>query len=818
MIRTNLSLLPEDFDQIFPFHIAFGTDLQITQFGHSLARIAPDLAHDQPLAQFFRITQPHAIHTFSDIERQSSALFMLESTTAPLTLRGQILIQSAPAPMAVFLGSPWVTSLSELASIGLSSTDFAVHDPMVDLLTLLQSQQVALRDTNELARALESQRQRLLKTNQRLEYTLHEIANTDSALRASNTRLSTLITNMQSGILVEDQQRHIVLINQTFCDLFSIPVPPDDLIGSDCSQSAQLSMGLFYDPQGFVSSIDQILIERTPVVAEELAMADGRTLERDYIPIFLDEQYYGHLWQYRDITERKQSQAALAQARDVALESSQLKSEFLATVSHEIRTPMNGVIGMAELLLETPLNDEQREFVQIINESGHALLTIINDILDYSRIEAGKMVLDSVPTSLPTLIATVSRMFTARLQPMGIAMAAAIGPGVPEMVLADAGRLRQVLLNLLGNAAKFTERGSITIRVDIEQSSSRDCLVRFEVHDTGIGISAAAQQRLFQPFMQADGSVTRRYGGTGLGLAISKRLAELMGGQIGCTSEEGQGSIFWFTARLALEQPPQQPDEAVPTSQRHVLLVDDNPVNQHLAVRQLAKLGYTADTASSGREALDLLARQRERYCALLLDCYMPDIDGYEAARTLRAQEAGSSVHMPVIALTASTLQRDYQACIAAGMDAVLTKPLQPDELADALEQWRLKPQPVTAAPPSIDMAVIEPFRTLDPSGGILSTMVAMFYDEARLQIEAIRGALASGDTASIAQAAQQLQRSCAQVGACQLAEQAQQLQGWAQDGAVDQVAQGLPALVGEITLVQQQLLAMVQERAAFTA
>jgi len=259
-----------------------------------------------------------------------------------------------------------------------------------------------------------------------------------------------------------------------------------------------------------------------------------------------------------DITERKQADAILAQDRDAALESSRLKSEFLATISHEIRTPMNGVIGMAELLLNTTLDEEQREFALTINDSAQSLLTIINDILDYSKIEAGKLILNTTDMSLTEIVGSVSSILRPRIRAKQLAFVIKIGAGVPAQIRGDSDRLRQILLNLAGNAVKFTERGTITLQIDCTQQNDDIVTMCFAITDTGIGIPAAALQHLFQPFTQADGSVTRRYGGTGLGLAISRSLVELLGGQIGCESTEGLGSTFWFTAQFT----PQPADES----------------------------------------------------------------------------------------------------------------------------------------------------------------------------------------------------------------------------------------------------------------
>ena len=293
--------------------------------------------------------------------------------------------------------------------------------------------------------------------------------------------------------------------------------------------------------------------EQLTVFTEEVwKHKDGRLIDIGITvsPITSEGRVTGFAGVARDITAQKRAEAALAEARDAALEASRLKSEFLATMSHEIRTPMNGVIGMAELLLDTELDDEQREFAETINDSGQALLAIINDILDYSKIEADKIRLDASPFSPVDLLGGVGNILGVRARDKRIGLSAEISGDVPPYLLGDAGRLRQVLLNLAGNAVKFTEQGSVRIRAELDCTSSDDVSLRFTISDTGIGIPAAAQPKLFQPFSQADGSTTRQYGGTGLGLAISKRLVELMGGAIGCESVEDQGSTFWFTARF----------------------------------------------------------------------------------------------------------------------------------------------------------------------------------------------------------------------------------------------------------------------------
>jgi len=547
------------------------------------------------------------------------------------------------------------------------------------------------------------------------------------------SNIDALMTTDPSGIITDVNKQMEALTGCT----------RDELIGAPFKSH-------FTDPERAEAGIKLVLREKKVTDYELTACArDGKQTVVSYNATTFydrDRTLQGVFAAARDVTERKRVEAELQQAKAMAETASQTKSDFLASMSHEIRTPMNAIIGIADLLAKTPLSPEQDKYVQIFRRAGDNLLHLVNDILDLSKVEASQLELERTGFSLNDLLEKVTEMVAGRADEKGLVLLCEIAPETPTDLVGDPTRLRQVLLNLLGNAIKFTESGEVALRVTPDADSSVPGALRFTISDTGIGIPGEKLGQVFEPFTQADSSTTRRFGGSGLGLTISKRLVELMGGRIWVESEVGEGSVFSFAVPFEIWAATNRPTAApagtgpeAPLPALHILLAEDSPDNCTITMAYLEDTPYRVDIAETGAIACEKFIAGH--YDLVLMDRQMPIMDGLTATRTIRAWEhANGRPPTPIIALTASALKRDREMCLAAGCTAFLTKPIKQEVLLQAIKERSI------VAPPSSKEESSRKDTILVRANPKFADMIPVFLQNCRQNVIAMLDALDRGD------------------------------------------------------------------------
>lgn len=622
--------------------------------------------------------------------------------------------------------------------------------------------------------------------------------------------LRTFIDNVPDLMFVKDRDSRFVIVNREAARRAGLD-KPEELVGKTDREFYPSSYA-----SSFISDDRQVMTTGQPLFDREESIVSPSTRESSYllttkVPLF-DSKHnvIGVAGIGRDITARKKAEDALwesnrqlqqatARAKELALEAEEAnraKSRFLANMSHEIRTPMNGVVGSVQLLLETGLTAEQLRYVEVAQTSGRTLLTLIDNILDLSKIEAGKVVLEKQPLDVRQIVAEVQLLLQVQCEDKGIRIRSHVADDVPQRLQGDSHRLSEVLANIAANAVKFTEEGEVSIAVDLVAEAGEKATIQCSVSDTGIGIEAEQIAKLFQPFVQADASVTRRYGGTGLGLTIARQLVEMMGGKIGVSSSKGQGSRFWFTVVLDAESPPERRasasiskniplgglSESKPSGHgERILVAEDNLTNRFVVIAQLEKLGYAADAVGNGAEAV--AAIEKGNYSLVLMDCEMPVMDGYEAAQRIRAS---LSSRVPIVALTAHALLAVRERCLAVGMNDYLAKPLEMEKLAQVLSRWLRENR-------LCDLVATMPAPCMEKSHGIFDedallrrlmgdrqlarAVLKGFAMDAPVQLQALRARLSESDAAGVALRAHALKGAAATVEAISLRETTREIE-----------------------------------------
>ncbi len=605
-------------------------------------------------------------------------------------------------------------------------------------------------------------------------------------------KTSLALENAVEGISRVDVDGNYISINKTFAAILGFSA--EDLIGKNW-----LSIILPDDHKRILGAHQSMLL-RGKAESEAIGVCRDKStcfLKMTMIQNQSDGIFSGHYCFISDISIQKKENIELINARRAAQEASVAKSEFLANMSHEIRTPMNGVIGMTGLMATTPLNDQQKQYLDTIKVSAQALLSLINDILDLSKIESRKMTFESIDFDIEEVVNDAKKILTHTASNKGIGLNVDIAPMVPRALKGDPGKLRQILVNLMGNAVKFTSQGEVSTFITMLHEDTDTIELRVEVHDTGIGISPDDQSRLFQAFNQADNSTSRKYGGTGLGLAICKRLVDMMHGNIGVQSEAGKGSTFWFNVRLERGNPENivkatEKDYQTVAFNRpdlHILIVEDNLVNQKVAIEMVSQLGFTVNAVADGATAIKTF--QEKTYHLIFMDCHLPDMDGYETTREIRKLE--TNTHIPIIALTADVTSGDRKMAFEAGMDDYATKPIEFSVLAEIIQKWLKLPS--TPKTQSIKTIVEDEVRSvslplvnwdaLDRLGkfqkagspSLIEEMISLYFSTTPQALAQIQAAAVKRDHETLRETAHGIKSASAQIGLTIVSELCRQIE-----------------------------------------
>jgi len=504
----------------------------------------------------------------------------------------------------------------------------------------------------------------------------------DNSKTINANRLQYLMRNLGKGILVEDEESRVVLVNAKFCEMFHIGISPEKMNGADCLEALDNALPLFAEPDQVKEDIIGLVTDKNPVIGDEVTMADERILERDYIPIIIGNVFKGQLWSYTDVTQSKKLQKSLEETKNRAIASERAKSVFLSTVSHEIRTPMHAIMGFAEQLSLTTLNEQQKYFINNIQDAAAGLLVIINDILDMTKIEAGKLNIENGLLNLRDVVKSVENILRPKAEEKGLILETSFDELINGRLNGDPTRIRQILMNILSNAIKFTEKGKVQLKLQLQEAKGLYQRVSITCLDTGIGISDEAIRFIFNEFYQEYVGGYNGMEGTGLGLSITKKLIHLMNGNIVVTSEKGKWTKVYIEIPLHVDESVHPEAELLVSDlskemlEKRILIVEDNKLSRNLFVIMLQNMGCLVTEAENGQEAIDIL--QTHSFDLVLMDIQMPVMDGLTALSKILD---GPNSHTPVIALTATAFKSEVNNLLSQGFADCITKPIDQKNL-----------------------------------------------------------------------------------------------------------------------------------------